>query len=332
VPGIIEDEEPDDEGGPILSSTISFALSSDVDAPAVPPFDVELFLDRLRFMGLDRELIDEADRRLRVDVPSGMKWLEERMKELEPPRQPPECQCGEALVDADWRGRATVRCTVCGARWGVAVIDEENESLWEVSGPTAEWRAAHPIEDYDPYGEFDPEDVLRDGLPPLPTEIDAGSYFPVAMWSGERDAAVLYAHRRTPGDFDLPGDEYEDETEHLVLADDGEWMSTGSGGGNWVNVFDPPVELLEKYVVLGTGTTGSGDDDEAIYFTGGLCSSIVAVVETTDRRGTRSYEIDPARPFFVVGIHGSGRVRILDSKGNALSGRTGEPLEYEIGD
>jgi hypothetical protein len=32
-----------------------------------PTLDVESFVDRLRFMGLDRDLVDEADRRLRTD-------------------------------------------------------------------------------------------------------------------------------------------------------------------------------------------------------------------------------------------------------------------------
>ena len=35
------------------------ASSIEVDATADPRFDVETFVDRLRFMGLDRELVDE---------------------------------------------------------------------------------------------------------------------------------------------------------------------------------------------------------------------------------------------------------------------------------
>ncbi len=93
-----------------------------------------------------------------------------------------------------------------------------------------------------------------------------------------------------------------------------------------------PLDLLEKYVVLGTGVTGSGDGEEAIYFTGGLCSSAVAAVETIDSGGTRTYAIDPGRPFFVVGIHGPGQVRLLDANGQVLPDRTGEPLAFNIGD
>ncbi len=163
------------------------------------------------------------------------------------------------------------------------VVDEETESRWSISGPTPEWSEAHPKPEYDPYGEHQPEDVLLRGLPALPaSSIEPGTYFPVATWQGDRHAAVLYVHRLAPGEFDSPGEEYEDETEHLVLHDDGHWRSTNSGGGNWLNVFDPPLDLLEKYVVLGTGITGSGDGDDAVSFIGGLCSRAVAAVETTD--------------------------------------------------
>jgi hypothetical protein len=142
---------------------------------------------------------------------------------------------------------------------------------------------------------------------------------------------VLYVHRLRPGERDLPGDAYEDETEHLVLGDDGTWVSTGSGGGGWVDVFDPPIDLLEKYIVFGTGVTGtSTEDDEYVSFTGGLCSSRVAAVETSDRTGTRRYPIDPARPFFVVGVFGQGRVRILSANGEVLVGPRGDRLEFEM--
>lgn len=111
-----------------------------------------------------------------------------------------------------------------------------------------------------------------------------------------------------------PGDECEDATEHLFRDNDGEWVSGGSGGGNWVDVFESPTDLLEKFVVLGTGTTGTATaDGEVVSFTGGLCSFRVTAVETSDRTGTKRYEIDPARPFFVVGIYGTGRVRVLDA-------------------
>ena len=311
MPGIIEDEDPGGSGFRIHAS-VTVADSGG----EVPTLDVESIVDRLRFMGLDRDLVDEADRRLRTDPRLGMRWVEQRLKEREAPRKPPTCSCGDVLVDDSWRGRATVRCSVCGSRWGVEVVDEETESLWAVSGPTAAWIAAHPIEERLRYDQFQPEDVLRDGMPPIPADgIEPGTFLPVATWQGQRDAAVLYVHRLEPGEFDLPSDEYEDETEHLVLGDDGQWTSTGSGGGNWVNVFDPPADLLERYVVLGTGICRTGDGDDALSFTGGLCSSRVGAVEVIDKYGSQTVPVSPERPFFVVGVHGPGQVRMLTSTG-----------------
>jgi len=253
VSGIIEDEDPGNSGFQMHASVIVAESGGEV-----PQLDVDSFVDRLRFMGLDRDLVDEAGRRLRADPHLGMRWFEQRMKDRQPPRKAPTCGCGEALVDVSWRGRATVRCSACGSRWGVEVVDEETESLWAISGPTAEWVEAHPVEERCRYDEFQPEDVLRDGMPPLPAGgIEPGTFFPVATWHDDRDAAVLYVYRQEPDEFDLPGEEYEDETQHLLRGDDGQWTSAGSGGANWVNVFDPPVDLLEKYVVLGTGITAT---------------------------------------------------------------------------
>ena len=147
--GIIEDEDPGASGFQIHA----FVTVAD-SAGDMPTLDVESFVDGLRFMGLDRELVDEADRRLRTDPGLGMRWLEQRLKEREPPREPPTCICGEVLVDVSWRGRATVRCSVCGSRWGVDVVDEETESLWAVSGPTAEWIAGQATEERFRYDEF----------------------------------------------------------------------------------------------------------------------------------------------------------------------------------
>lgn len=283
-------------------------------------------------MGLDRDLVDEADQRLRVDARLGMRWIEQRLKELQPPRKPPPCSCGEGLVDVSWRGRATVRCSACGSRWGVEVVDEETESLWAVSGPTADWVEAHPAGERIRYDKFQPEDVLCEGLPPITVGIEPGTFFPLATWQDDRDAAVLYVYRQEPEEFDLPGDEYEDETQHLFRGEDGEWTSAGSGGGNWVNVFDPPADLLEKYVVLGTGITGTGDGDDAVSFAGGLCSGKVGAVEVIDDHGNQTVPVHRERPFFVVGVHGPGQVRILDNHGRVLNGHTGLPLEFRLND
>jgi hypothetical protein len=153
----------------------------------------------------------------------------------------------------------------------------------------------------------------------------------VAFWKRDQLAGVLYVHRREPGEFHLPGEEYENETEHMFLDDAGEWQSRGSGGSGWVNVFDPPRDLLDKYLVFGTGTSGYGDGDDAVNYTGGICSRSVAAVETTDPHGTRREGIDHDRPFFLTGVHGTGRVRILGHDGEALRSWTGEELTLVVG-
>jgi len=173
--------------------------------------------------------------------------------------------------------------------------------------------------------------VIEGGLPPLVGQIDPGTCYPVASWAGGRYAAVLYVCRQEDGEFDFPGDEYENEIEHLVREGD-DWFSTGSGGGGWVNALDPPRDLLDKYVVLGTGTSGFGDEEEAMFFTGGLCSAAVAAVETTDLDGVRHVQVDPSRPFFLTGVRGRGQVRVLGGEGEVLRSWTGEPLEWKVGD
>lgn len=52
----------------------------------------------------------------------------------------------------------------CGSRWGIEVVDADTESLCAISGPSEEWRAAHPLEAHDPYGDFDPEERLAHHL------------------------------------------------------------------------------------------------------------------------------------------------------------------------
>jgi hypothetical protein len=326
--GIIEDGEPDGGAGMFAFETVSY----DVDLADAPPFDIEQYVDRLRFMGLDREFAREADTRLRSDLDAGLAWVEERLKEMEPPRRAPECDCGAELVDVAWRGRATVRCAVCGSRWGVEVNDDSSESYWEIGGPTDAWLRDHPIGEEDRYAQYRPEDIVRDGLPPLPPDgIAPGAYFPLARWADDRDAAVLYVHRFAAGEFDMPGDEYEDEIEHLEVDDDGAWTNTGGGGGSWVNPFDPPLDLLEKYRVFTTGVSGFSDDDDSIHFIGGMCGAGIAVVEAVDRDGVRTHAIEEGRPFFIVGLRGSAcRVRFLDGEGSIVATRDGAPLEIEL--
>jgi len=327
VPGIAEATDPGEPNGG-FQSFVTYGTG-----PPPPPTAIELELqaDRLRFMGLDESLIGGFLTRAQQAYPEAQHWLGERLAELAPPDEPPTCDCGEILVGLNWRGAAIMRCSVCGARWRVEITDTESWSQAAVDGPSAEWVEAHPLQYADAYGQHTPEDVIQHGLPALVSEIDAGTCFPVATWEGDRYGAVLYVCRQEAGEFDFPGDEYENEIEHLVRDGD-DWMSTGSGGGGWVNVLDPPRELLDKYVILGTGTSGFSDEDEAMFFTGGLCSSAVSSIATSDLDGVRRVEVDPSRPFFLAGVRGRGHIRLLDRDGTLLRGWTGDALAWDIGD
>lgn len=327
MPGIIENTDPGDSSGG-FHSFVTYSTE-----PPAPPsqVDLELEADRLRFMGLDEALVAEFLRRAAANHADVHQWLGDRMAEMAPPEPPPTCDCGEVLVGLDWRGAVIMRCSRCGARWRVEITSGDNWSQSAIDGPSDEWLDAHPVEYDDPYGDLAPERVIEDGLPPLVKTIKPGTCFPVASWTGDQYAAVLYVCRHESGEFDFPGDEHENEIEHLIQEDDG-WVNTGSGGGGWVNALDPPRELLDKYVVLGTGTSGFGDDEEAMFFTGGLCSAAVASVETSDLDGVRQIDVEPARPFFLTGVRGRGRVRILGRDHNVLHSWTGDPLEWDVGD
>ena len=42
------------------------------------------------------------------------------------------CACGALLLDPSWRGRATVRCSRCGSKWGVEVTGTDG-STWALT-------------------------------------------------------------------------------------------------------------------------------------------------------------------------------------------------------
>jgi hypothetical protein len=132
-------------------------------------------------------------------------------------------------------------------------------------------------------------------------------------------------------EFDLPGDEYGEEIEHLRFDPSEGWSTAGSSGGDWVNPFSPPQALLEKYVVLGTGVAGVGDGEEYVTLMGGLCSRVVTAIEL-EQDGQRSrISIDPLRRTFLVGTQAStARVRFLDQQGGLLHDHRGQVLEYHL--
>jgi hypothetical protein len=166
---------------------------------------------------------------------------------------------------------------------------------------------------------------------PIPAGIDPGAWCPIATWSDDRFAAVLYVYRHKAHEFDSPIDEYEPEIDYLRRAPGGGWASLGSGGGGWINPFAAPEDLLQKYVVLTTGIAGIRDGDMEINFTGGLCRHDVAFVEVHDIEGVKRHPVDQTPRVFVVGAYGSpARVRLLNSLGEAIAGRDGTPVSLRL--
>jgi hypothetical protein len=328
VPGIIE--SPDlPEGGGGQSSWSFIEATGPVPEPS--PDDIEDFADRLRFMGLDEVVVVEFEQRAAADYWAAQRWVQEWLAAL--PHAPVwECECGEALVPDDWKGRATIRCDVCGRRWGLDAHEGGGGQLWGVSGPSNEWSASHHEESGDPYGTWPPEVVIANGLPPMVSEIEPGTGFPLATFVSGDWAAVLYGVRNRLSKFDLPGDEYEYEIEHLRRESGDEWVGSGSGGGGWVNPFAPPQALLAKYAMLGTGTSSPCVDDDCICLTGGICSSAVAAVELIEGDTTTQIPIDATRPVFLVATSApSAVVRLLDHSGTPVRDHRSNLLEFELG-
>jgi hypothetical protein len=328
VPGVIESGDLPEGGGGHASWSFIEATGP---IPEPTPEDIEDFADRLRFMGLDEVIVVEFEQRAADDYRAAQGWIQEWLAAL--PHAPVwACECGEALVPDDWTGQATIRCEVCGRRWGLDAPERGGGQLWGVGGPSDEWSASHQEGPSDPYGRHHPAAVITQGLPPMVSEIEPGTGFPLATWMSGDWAAVLYGVRKQLSVFDLPGDEYEYEIEHLRRDSEDEWEESGSGGGGWVNPFAPPQALLAKYLVLGTGTSSPCSDDDCISLTGGLCSPAVAAVELIEGDSTVQIAIDATRPVFLVGTSAPRAVvRFLDQSGTPLRDHRGNLLELELG-
>jgi hypothetical protein len=121
---MIEDGDPGEPG--LRVSSVSFEVAPTAE-------QVEYMLRRLALLSdVPAELLDRARERWarNRDPKSFLPWLNETLSALEAP-ETVACDCGEELVDvARWRGRAVVRCEVCGTRWGVEVESPERYAYW----------------------------------------------------------------------------------------------------------------------------------------------------------------------------------------------------------
>jgi hypothetical protein len=325
VGGVIEDSEPE-EGSGFISAVVRW--EPQVVAPAA--LDMDCFEERLRLMGIEAGLVEGAGRRLRVDPGDGYTGLPQQSRQLDPPPEPPTCNCGSILVKPGWQGRATVRCDQCGSRWGIQV-DVDTESMWALSGPSDEWLLANPFQERVGFEAYQPEDVLEQGLPPMPAGIEPDGSFPVASFRDESFGAVLYGYRNEADELASPEEEYEPEIEYFRRDPVGGWVGLGGGGGGWINPFAPPEDLLQRSVMLPTGVAGMTNGVTQISFVGGLCRDDVASVEVEDSNGLKRYPVDGTRHTFVVGAYGSpALIRCLDRDGGVIVGSREQRIEIRI--
>jgi hypothetical protein len=327
MPGIIEDgAEP--EGPGIAAVQAHLAVWWPQGGEDV--VDPEELGDRLRFMGVAEEVVLEFEERCTSGLRPALRWLESIIDALEEP-SPWACDCGEPLVDGGWTGRAIIRCSVCGARWAFDVPSPQQGSQASITGPNEEWLARREAEAL-AHDAYPPEIVLVDGLPPMPENIEPGQSYPIAAWSDGHNGAVLYAHRRAAGAFAHPGEEYEEEIEHLELNPVDGWVGVSSSGGDWPNPFDPPRQLLDKYKAFVTGVSGSSGVNGDIWFVGGLCADAVSKVEIHAAEENETIDVDPDRRTFLIGsTDPEARVRFLDQSGAPITDHRGRVVEVTLG-
>jgi hypothetical protein len=330
VPGIIE-ANPLTPGSRSGYIAMTLATGWGFSRPGARSFDVEAFVESLRFAGLDDAFVEQAARRLAADATEGHAWVSAAIRRMQAPLL--TCRCGERLLGDAWRGEAQVRCSECGARWHFFSTDDGIER-GPAGGPEGSRPPPEPgSRESDPFEEYPAAQVLEEGLPPLPAAIPPGRAFPLARWQRRGSGVVLYLRRLSLGDAGWPLGQYECELVRL-RREEGRWAFWGSGGGSWVNALAPPADLLAKYVVIGT-TAGvsfadSESGDEELHCWGGLCSPEVDGIEVTDSSGTNRYPIDRQRATFVIGAGSDAEVRVLGPGGQLLSGPDGRRLLFPI--
>jgi hypothetical protein len=174
--------------------------------------------------------------------------------------------------------------------------------------------------------------VLEEGLPTLPTRLEASQTVPVALWRGERYGAVLFVRLWRNGNVDS-------DCAITERAANGSWeQPSGWGGSGWID--DPLVRSETGWggdPVAWIGSTGIGsraeDENFAVAHTGldvralrGAASSRVAAIEVEQRGRTWTVPIESPCGAFIVGLESPGpaTLRVLDRDGQPLADATGE--------
>ena len=167
--------------------------------------------------------------------------------------------------------------------------------------------------------DFAATQVLAEGLPSfLPDGIERGARFPVAVWTDGASGIVAYIARgRSDDTYDL-------ETESLTKDSHQSWVRRGTGSSSWVNVFRPPVELLEQAVALVPTIMWELGAAGERWTVAGMCNRAVATIQTDDASGITKYTQRRDWPFFVIVTRGpTAVVRFLAGSGGDVVGSDG---------
>jgi hypothetical protein len=155
--------------------------------------------------------------------------------------------------------------------------------------------------------------VLEEGLPPLPSQLEKGQTVPIALWRGERYGAVVFVRLWRNGQVDH-------DCAITSKAGDGSWEEPSSYGGSaWID--DPlrrPESGWDGEPVEWIGTTGI----QEVRAVKGAASLEVAAIGV--EQGGRNWQVPIDSPCgaFVIGIEDPAPVilRALGADGQPLRG------------
>lgn len=331
---VFEAQVPEPGASPIGTATTTIQPPVAVDAT-----DIDAFLDRIERAGragvLPLDVSRNARRRWQEspDLDAWVAWFTASCGTTSPSELIYCDECGADLVDPEkWRGRATVRCGFCQARWQIIVRDPAWWSCDLIEGGryaplTNPPVAPTPRPDGRPPPNFDEEWmtewslwVLENGLPDLPDRVATGESVPVAYWAGPRFGAVL--HVKWSWSRHHRNDQLQSEIEPFRRVAN-QWESSGAGGGTgW---YDPPLARLDlgprEAFTGGTFTQSHlGDRGKGICIIDGVAGTDAAFVEIGTDVGVVRRRLDSPLGVFVAATNlgRAASLRVLDAEGQTL--------------
>lgn len=187
------------------------------------------------------------------------------------------------------------------------------------------WTETTPIREQLADGEYQPEYVLKHGLPSIdPLAIMPGETAPLAALVTDRLGAVLYLSRRSPDDAgEEPEIDWMWEIDLYERRQDGGW---GEGDWNYDPWPDPTTELIgEQPTLLLSDLRGLVTLHEAHYVIGGMASAGVDAVELRSATDRRRAGVNRNRAFLVElpDVASSLTLAALDANGEVIGGLTG---------